>query len=446
MEVERKANECLALSWQDAHGVIIDTADDQWIYRGITDQAIDTLKHVETNVGFEKLSEIGVVRSERADNGAAPSIPGFAAMVRHHRVRRILYPQEWTMEMWREALASFCELNVRLRENGLTLTDAQPHNIVFDADGKPVFIDFGSLKVIKGKGRLRYNWHREFKDNFLLPVALHNAGFHDIAQQAKREPFESTFRKTYRWSCVGLLTCWVDVLWLAAKLFNSPRFYFNTIKSVFTRFRGKEITRWTDYKIIKGEWKAAALEETLASPGIASVLDVAGNKGAHILEASKRGFTAIITDIDEASLEMARAEAQRQNLPLFVGKLDLTAPTPEWGKGLLMPGSFQRLRSDLVMALAVSHHMVYRAKMPFRTFATILDRYSKRYIFTEYVDLKDFYVKDWVGKRGFPPSHYSEAEFVNAFSALGYKVRRRWNDEAGARAIFLFEKTPAAAN
>jgi len=445
MEIQPRANERLAASWQDAHGVIVDSADEQWIYRGITEQALDTLKHVEANVGFTKLAELGVVRSERVTNGSAPPLPSFPAMVRHHRVRRIVYPQEWTMAMWREALGAFCDLNLRLRENGLSLKDAQPHNIVFDSDGKPVFIDFGSLKAVRGKGRIRYAWHREFKDNFLLPIALHNAGFHDLAQQLKREPFDSAFKRSYRWSCAGLLTCWLDALWLAAKLFNRPRLYFGAIKAVLTKkLRGKEVTHWTDYKIIKGEWKAAALDQALSAPGIASVLDVSGNKGIHILEAARRGFTAILTDIDEASLEMERAEAKRQQLPLFVGRLDLTAPTPEWGKGLLMAGSFQRFRSDLVMALAVSHHMVYRAKMPFRTFATILDRYSKRYVLTEYVDLKDFYVKEWVGRRGFPPKDYSEAEFAGAFTALGYTIRHRWNDEAGARAILLFEKTPAS--
>ena len=105
-----------------------------------------------------------------------------------------------------------------------------------------------------------------------------------------------------------------------------------------------------------------------------------------------------------------------------------------------MAGSYERLRSDLVIALAVSHHLARHSRMPFRTFATILDRYSRRCVLAEYVDVADIHVRKWVGKRGFPPRGYNEREFVAAFTALGYSVVRRWSDSTGARSIFLFEK------
>ncbi len=444
----------LAGSWQDANAVLLHRPNDpDWIYRAVTDEGEKVIRHIEAKVGFERLTALGFVRTEVVREEPPRSALPLKAIVRHQRIRRVIYPAEWTMPMWREALAGFCDLNLGLMQHGLCLVDAHPTNILFDDDGKPVFIDFGSLKLQRRKFWISRSWHREFKNSFLLPILLHNFGFHDIAQTLKREPFECAFKKAYPWSVFGLLAVWLDALRLFCKLFNQPALYFKTIKAVLCRsLFGKEITRWTDYKVKDGSWsswKHQAVGESLANiPGIQSVFDLAGNKGTHILEAARLGKTAILADIDEASLEAARVEARRQNLPLFIGKLDICRPTPESGKGLLMNSSFDRLRSDLVMALAVSHHLQYRLNMPFRVFAAILDRYSNRYVLAEYVDLSDVHVKKWIGKRDFPPLHYTEPEFVNAFTDLDYRQVRRWESEDKARAIYLFEKrlSPAKAS
>ena len=189
-----------------------------------------------------------------------------------------------------------------------------------------------------------------------------------------------------------------------------------------------------------GDWKTAAVEETLDSCQIRSALDVAGNKGAHILQAAARNITSILLDIDEDSLAVARGESRKRGLPLFIGNLDLCYPTPAWGKALSMSGSFDRLRSDLVMALAVSHHLVYRANVPFRIFARILDRYANHYILAEYVDLADQHVRHWIENRHFEPASYSQSSFLQAFTRLGYGVKQRWHNPARTRTLFLFEK------
>jgi hypothetical protein len=201
-----------------------------------------------------------------------------------------------------------------------------------------------------------------------------------------------------------------------------------------------EITRWATYEIVEGEWKAAAIEETLDCCDIKSALDVAGNKGAHILQVAGRNVTCVLLDLDENSLAIARSEAKKRGLPLFIGNLDICHPAPEWGKALSMASSFDRFRSDLVLALAVSHHLIYRSNLPFRIFARILDRYSLRYILVEYVDLADQHVRHWIERKGFRPCGYSESNFIQAFSRLQYQIKKRWQNPAGTRSLFLFEK------
>lgn len=432
-------------SWQDANAVLLRHEDRAWLYRALTVEGEKVLAHIERTLGLDGLAKLGFVHTERMQQPFSGADSGWRTVIRHHRIARVVYPMEWTMTMWREALAAFCDLSLGLMEHGLCLVDAEPHNFLFDEDGRPVFIDFGSLRVRGKKYWMRPGWHREFKDNFLMPILLDSAGFRQLAQSLKREPFDTAFKRAYRGSLAGLPALWIDGLRLTTRMLNQPGLYFKAIKAVLGRRRtARPTTEWSDYQTqggAWGEWKDLALDETLsAMPGLRSVLDVAGNKGRHLFKAARHGLTAILTDLDETSIDQARAEARQLGLRVFFGQLDLCQPTPPWGKGLLMAGSYERLRSDLVMALAVSHHLARHSRMPFRTFAAILDRYSQRCIMAEYVDVADIHVRKWVGKRGFPPAGYNEREFVAAFTALGYTVAKRWTDSAAARTIFLFEK------
>jgi hypothetical protein len=169
-------------------------------------------------------------------------------------------------------------------------------------------------------------------------------------------------------------------------------------------------------------------------------LDLAGNKGAHIRHAARRGRLALLADIDEFSIDCARAIARGESVPMFAARLDLCHPTPPEGLGSFRGGSYERFRSDLVMALAVSHHLAFRLHLPFYTFAAILDRYAAKYILTEFVSLEDVHVRKWLDKGRTPPRGYSETEFTAAFEGLGWRVVKRWPDLEGRRVLFLFER------
>ena len=66
------------------------------------------------------------------------------AVLRHRRVPVVSYCYEWVAPMLKAAALVTVELCIRLAENGLTLQDGHPWNILFD-DTKPVYIDAGSI-------------------------------------------------------------------------------------------------------------------------------------------------------------------------------------------------------------------------------------------------------------------------------------------------------------
>ena len=310
------------------------------------------------------------------------------------------------------------------------MSDAHAYNILFRPDGQPVFIDFGSLRIGKGSFGIRRSWHREFSNFFLLPLGLNKLFHRAIGRSgvAGGSPL--------RLPLVGF-----HALYEIARLLRRPNLYW---KGVETLFGGGYIaplrTNWTNYAASAEGWKGTFVRGVLPELTDAdTVLDMAGNKGVLSLCAAQLGKRTLLADIDEASLDQARATAWRDAIPFSVALLDMCQPTPPGGLGLLRPGCYERFRSDLVMALAVSHHLAFRRKVPFHTFAEIVSRFARRYIITEFVGLGDEHVVKWLKKGRQPLRGYSEEQFERAFADAGWKVVRREVRSDGHRVLYLFE-------
>lgn len=429
-------------SWLDQSGCVLKHHDDEWVYRALRPEGEAVLKFIEQGIGLERLIAAGLVRTRVAERNFS-ALPGFTCLLAHRRIRRLIYPAEWTSAMWKSALETFCNFNVTIRAAGMYLQDAHALNLLFDSDGKPVFIDFGSLKIRRKKFEISRAWHLEFRRRFLFPIVLHNLGFRSLAAEAMREPSKGPLKMNHQFTIFFGVMFWFNCLYWFCKAFGSESLYFSSIKKIVCRKYDRAAeTRWSVYKSAEAGWKADAVNEAFQIANDASdVLDLAGNKGTHAFKAVSLGKSAILADVDEVSLEVARRHAREQSIPVFIAKMDLCHPAPESGIGLFYPNAYERLQSDLVLALAVSHHLAFRNKVPFHTLAAILDRYSRRYILTEYIDVTDVHVAKWISNKKWRPlPDYNEGKFLEAFQQLGYTKLREWRDPAAGRVIVLLRK------
>ena len=430
-------------SWLDEHGVLLREDDQEWVYRALTDKGEAVLRHIEAGPGLAKLGGLGLVETERVENPRSlPHRPELKTMVRHRRIQPVVYPTEWTPVMWQEALAFLCRFMEGLASHGLALADAHAFNILFTPQGRPVFIDFGSLRVARRRFAVSRSWHRELRRDFLLPLLLQKLGCRQLASAVACEPATSFVKQHYRFSPLLLPTVAFDALYELARLFRRPGLY---LRGVEVALCGKRLapdqTSWTNYAATGEGWKGDFVRSLLEQiTDASSVLDLAGNKGTYALFAAKLGKRTLLADIDAASLDQARATAQRDGIPLLVALTDLCYPTPPRGLGLLRPSPYERFQSDLVMALAVSHHLAFRRKVPFHTFAEIISRFARRYILTEFVGLGDEHVIKWLNKGRQPPSGYSDDQFTQAFADAGWRVVKRSVRPDGHRSLYLFER------
>lgn len=419
-------------SWLDEYGVLLKVPDEQWVYRALTTKGEEVLRHIQKEGGLEALTKAGLVETEEVcDFGPICGHPDLKTVIRHRRIAPVVFPMEWTMAMWREALRFLCRFHAGLIEHGLALGDAHAYNILFKPDGQPVFIDFGSLRIGKGGFGIRRSWHREFSELFLLPLLLNKLFRRAVGTSAVAggSPMRSPLLAFH-------------TLYEIARLLRKPGLYWRGVERLLCgRYVAPQRTNWTSYAATGEGWKGEFIRTLLPTlPGVHSVLDLAGNKGTYALHAARLGKRTLLADIDEASLDQARATARRDGIPLQVAHLDLCNPTAARGLGLLRPGCYERFRSDVVLALAVSHHLAFRRQVPFHTFAEIISRFATRYIITEFVGLGDEHVVKWLKKGRQPPRGYSDEQFAQAFADAGWRVAKRDARPDGHRVLYLFER------
>lgn len=90
-------------------------------------------------------------------------------MLEHAVIPFVSYPYEWTFSMLKDAALLQLHILEQSLENGWTLKDATPYNIQFEGS-RPVFIDIPSFEPwIKGKPWVGY---RQFCTMFLTPLML----------------------------------------------------------------------------------------------------------------------------------------------------------------------------------------------------------------------------------------------------------------------------------
>ena len=158
--------------------------------------------------------------------------------------------------------------------------------------------------------------------------------------------------------------------------------------------------------------------------------------------AAKLGSRVVAVDLDEASIDKLFAEARREDADILPLVVNLVRPLPaleakvfdaEPSLSLIGDGApvisapNERFRCDMVIALAIVHHLALGQGHPFDEIAKVLSGLAGKYLCVEFVDLDD---KMITGDPGFFPAYnaspgsftwYSKDNFV---TALGFDFDR----------------------
>jgi hypothetical protein len=383
--------------------------DDAAVWRGLSDAGLADFEAYAATQAYARAQEDGrVVATAAVPVAEAPVGSDWAGALRHERVRVITYPYEWTFSMLKDAALLQLDLSREALAEGILTKDATSYNVQFEG-ARPVFIDVGSFeRLVPGEP---WPGYRQFCELFLNPLYLQavvdlpfqpwlRGSVHGISPSVAARAIGSR-RRLQRDLLVHVrLHARAEARYADADADRDVKgelqqagFGPKLIDAQMTNLR-KAVERlewkasastWSTYSS-RGHYTDADLEakEAVVAAATASlakpvVLDLGANDGRFSRVAVDAGASlAIAVDGDHLVVDHLyrhlRSEGEARILPLV---MDLSDPSPGLGwRGRERPSFIDRVRPDLVLCLAVIHHLALSGTVPFPEIVAFLHDFA----------------------------------------------------------------------
>jgi len=375
----------------------------------------------------------------------------------------ISYPYEWSFDMLKDAALLTLEVMKEALSSGLVLKDATPYNIQWHR-GRLVFID--SLSFEKYDETQPWIAYRQFCESFLSPLLLaHYAKMplqqlllswsdgiplaitssllpwrskfsihtylhiHLQAKYSAKSP-SSTNGKAVAFSRKKLLNLVASLEGLIQKL------HLPESKSTWSGYY-EEASQRTGYLTHKQEIIGEWLDKIKP---LATTADLGANTGEFSALLAARHIQTVAADFDPYCIntlyKSIKKKAEKNIHPLII---DLSKPSPAIGVNNEERDSFiNRLDVDLVLALALVHHLAIGKNIPLEKIAAFF-RPLSRYLIIEFVPKQDEKIQLMLTRKKDIYTAYTEENFLQAFQQY-YTVIEKKMIAGSERTIYLLKK------
>lgn len=452
--------EPVASSFRDPSGFVF--VRDGTLYRQVNHVYRSDYDRLMGSGLYQALTAEGLLVSHEEEPAAEPAGPGAYKLIRPREVAFISYPWEWCFSQLKNAALVTLRIQQMALEHGMSLKDASAFNVQFDGPS-PVFIDSLSFEAYEeGRPWVAY---RQFCGHFLAPLAVMAYTDHRLGRilrtfldglpldlASRLLPFRSRLR-------AGLATHLHLHAKAEARLTpatedgaggKSPRVsrrgllgildsLRRTVEGVAWRPAG---TTWAEY-YSETNYPEAGLRAKSAEVGRmvervapTTVWDLGANTGRFSRIAAQTARQTISFDMDEAAVERnyleTVAEKRSGVLPLV---LDLSNPSPGigWAGRERLP-LLERGRPDLVLALALIHHLAIGNNLPFSQIAEYFGRMTDDLVI-EFVPKEDSQVQRMLSTREDIFADYHREAFEEAFSRH-FRIRESVPLEGTVRLLY----------
>ncbi|MBY5163541.1 class I SAM-dependent methyltransferase [Salsipaludibacter albus] len=362
-------------------------------------------------------------------------------VIEPERITTLSQPHEWAPGQLRAAALATLEVQRTALDHGMTLRDASAHNIQFH-HGRPVFIDTLSFEpLVEGRPWIA---HGQFCEQFLAPLALQTLVDPRLRRLlvARLDGVELDLASQLLPGRTKLRPGLAQHLHLHARArgrggsgggggsSREATFSHNALVGLVDSLRRTVSkleyrpsgTVWGDYYAEADHYvrdameaKVALVREHVATVAPEIVWDLGANTGRFADLAVEAGATTVAWDIDVGAVEKAWQElaagSPRDLLPLV---LDLTNPSPGLGWAHAeRPSLADRGPVDLVLALALVHHLSIGANVPLPDVVAELARLG-RHVVVEWVPKGDPKVDVLLSTREDVFADYTREVFVEA--------------------------------
>jgi SAM-dependent methyltransferase len=374
------------------------------------------------------------------------------------------YPFEWSFLQWKKAITAYLHINKIALKYGMVLKDATPYNFYLSG-GKSVMFDTSSFTFFK-KGD---NWlaYRQFCSEFLSPITL-------------------MYYNGQRWSRItrthlrGLPLDFVSKQLPIKSWFNLNTFlhihfhskYANENKIKGNKKRGgfsvekintliemmlDNLKYWTTPYQFEKKWheyyskdieseeylehKEELINNWLGQIKPTSVLDLGANTGKFSMLAAKYAEKVIAIESDDKCIDIIEKQIKsKYEKGVSAILLDIAEPTPNLGAlNLEINSIFKRAKSQIVMALAIVHHLNITNQLKFFQIAELLSMFSNEYLIIEFIPINDNKVQLLLKDKTINMMDYNEDKFTKELSKYFALIERRTLNKS-KRILLLFKK------
>ena len=391
---------------------------------------------------YDELVGAGLLVPHDEVEEAPASEKGAYKVIRPELVSFVSYPYEWSFSQLRDAALATLEIQRRSLDKGMSLRDASAYNIQFH-HGRPVLIDTLSFeKVQEGRPWIAY---RQFCQHFLAPLALMSYRDVRLGDLLRTHidgvpldlaglllPFRARLRvplllhlfmhaRSQRRHTGGTATPAAGGRAFSLQAFRG---LIDSLTGAVQKMRlGRSSSNWVNYYDEASHYSSEALEHKkelvsrfLSETSPSMVWDLGANTGMFSRIAAEGGAYTVSFEMDPASVEenyrRVKANDERHVLPLVC---DLTDPSPAigWANEERMTLQ-QRGPADMLLALALVHHLAIANNVPLDRVALYLSSLGRRLII-EFVPKGDEKVTQLLSTREDVFPRYTREGFEEAF-------------------------------
>ena len=437
---------------------------------GLSDfRALASTKLYERFAGDGRLVETNLL--EGADGLPEGLVKEAAGVLEHERIPFVSYPYEWPFSMLKDAALLQLDLLLAALEEDLVLKDSSPYNVQFKG-AKPVFVDVGSFERLReGEPWVGY---RQFCMLYLYPLMLQavkdvaphpflRGAIDGIAPTQMRGlvSFRDRFRRGF----------YLNVF-LHSKLERRHADRGKEVRDELKRAgfkkelivanvrRMKKTVGRLEWSPPQGVWVAYGernsytdddakrkdefVREVATSEPWGMTWDIGANNGRYSRIAAEGSRYVLAVDADQGPIELLYRslreegeegeEGEERILPLT---MNLADPSPGLGwRGAERRALHERGSPDLVLALALIHHVTIAANVPVAEFVGWLASLDTALVI-EFPTREDPMVKKLLGPKrdGLHPDY--ERESFERVLAERFDVERRERLESGTRLLYF---------
>lgn len=386
---------------------------------------------------------------------------GVWKVIRPYQIPFVSYPYEWAPGQLQAAALLTLDVQRRALSRGMTLKDASAYNVQFEG-ATPVLIDTLSLEC--DDDRKPWVGYHQYCTHFVAPLALATRanpdllkllpGFLDGIPLALAKDLLP--RRTLLSPGLALhLHAHAAAIRSSARRQHSPprmmtvsaqqQVVRSLLRTVERLELDKPMSRWLQYRDDHhysqeaAATKRALLGEALEALRPRRVLDIGANTGEYSRIAADHGARVVAVDSDVAAVEWHfRAiddAVRRRVLPLVI---DIANPSPGLGwAGQERLSFLDRAEVDLVVLLAVVHHLRVSGGIPFERQAQLLAQIGRSAL-VEWVPWDDTQVRRITSLPAGSFPDYTLDSFRQAFDRyFGTRWYRPVADTG--RIMFLFD-------